>query len=85
MGPDSQDCSNIRSVCSRPTSSVYIQQQLVGVYKLVVVVNTNILEKILLRKFLIIHTVFPRINVHALIFEDALSFRKQVHALIFEH
>ena len=23
--------------------------------------------------------------MHALIFEDALSFRKQVHALIFEH
>ena len=30
-------------------------------------------------------TVSPRINVHALIFDDALSFRKQVHALIFEH
>ena len=30
-------------------------------------------------------TVSPRINVHALIFEDALSFRKQVHVLIFEH
>ena len=30
-------------------------------------------------------TVSPRINVHALIFEDALSFRKHVHALIFEH
>ena len=27
-------------------------------------------------------TVYPRINVHALIFEDALNFRKQVHALI---
>ena len=31
------------------------------------------------------HTVFPRINVHALMFENALSFRNQVHALIFEH
>ena len=30
-------------------------------------------------------TVSPRINVHALIFEDALSFRKHVHALLFEH
>ena len=30
-------------------------------------------------------TVSPRINVHALIFEDALSFRKLVHARIFEH
>ena len=30
-------------------------------------------------------TVYPRINVDALIFEDALNFRKQVHALIFEH
>ena len=30
-------------------------------------------------------TVSPRTNVHALIFEDALSFRKYVHALIFEH
>ena len=30
-------------------------------------------------------TVSPRINVHALIFEDALSFRKHVHALVFEH
>ena len=32
-----------------------------------------------------IYTVSPRINVHALVFEDALSFRKHVHALIFEH
>ena len=30
-------------------------------------------------------TVSPRINVHALIFEDAPSFRKHGHALIFEH
>ena len=29
-------------------------------------------------------TVSPHINMHALIFEDALSFRKQVHALILE-
>ena len=28
------------------------------------------------------YTVSPRITVHALIFEDALSFRKQVHSLI---
>ena len=33
---------------------------------------------------IILHTVSPRINVRALIFEDAISFRKQVHALIFE-
>ena len=31
------------------------------------------------------YTVSPRINVHALIFKDALSFRKHVHALIFKH
>ena len=30
-------------------------------------------------------TVSPRLNVHALIFENVLSFRKQVHALIFEY
>ena len=27
----------------------------------------------------------PRINVHAIIFEDALSFQKQVHVRIFEN
>ena len=41
-------------------------------------------------RFLILNTadqstVSPRINVHAFIFEDALSFRIQVHALTFEH
>ena len=30
-------------------------------------------------------TVSPHINLHALIFEDALSFRKEVHARIFKH
>ena len=30
------------------------------------------------------NTISPRINVHALIFEDAL-FQKQVHVLIFKH
>ena len=33
------------------------------------------------------HTVSPHIkviNVHALIFEDAVSFRKQVHLLLFK-
>ena len=31
---------------------------------------------------IILFTVSPRINVHALIFVNALSFRKHVHALI---
>ena len=31
------------------------------------------------------HIVSPRINVHTLLLEDALSFQKHVHALIFEH
>ena len=41
--------------------------------------------KLKLKHFMKHVTVSPRINVHALIFEDALIFRKQVHALIFEH
>ena len=49
---------------------------------------TTLIEKIYIyytRLNLNTLTVFPRINMHALIFEDALCFRKHVHALIFKH
>ena len=50
--------------------------------------NVNHKKKIQILWFFLLKklsTVSPRINVHALIFEDALGFRKKVHALIVEH